>query len=67
MYTGEKTPMMPVSHAKVSVLPLEVLCRQLFAKQRSEEKEDFKFLKESVTLQNTRDYSGYNTKVRRRN
>ena len=56
--------MMPVSHAKVSVLPLEVLCRQVVAKQRSEE-EDFKFLKESVTLQNTPDYSGYNTKVRR--
>ena len=64
IYAGEKKPVMPETHAKIGVLPLRVLCHQVIITRKSKE-DDFGFILDSVTLQNTPDYSGYNTREKR--
>ena len=61
IFAGEKKPKMPGSLAKFGVLPLKILCHQIIIERRGAE-EDFLFLKSSVIIRITPDFSGYNTR-----
>ena len=63
-HSGEKTPTMPESFAKREILPLKVLCKHVLIKERCEV-DDIRFIKDSVTLPEVPDYSGYNRRERR--
>ena len=64
IYSGEKKPQMPKFFALCGVLPLRVLCEQSMITSMSKEK-DFQFIRESLTVPNTPDYGGYNTRQAR--
>ena len=64
VFSGEKTPKMPSSHAKVNVLPLKMLCQIIISRGKAE-CSDFRFLKESATQNNIPDYGGFNNKMKR--
>ena len=64
IYSGEKKPQMPKFFALCGVLPLRVLCEQSMITSMSKEK-DFQFIRESLTVPNTPDYEGYNTRQAR--
>ena len=51
------------SHSKSNVLPLKFLC--MISKHKSQEM-DFSFLKDIIPISSAPDYSGYNTKLRRK-
>ena len=63
VFSGEKTPKMPSSHAKVNALPLKMLCQMIISRGKAE-CSNFRFLKESSTQNSIPDYGGFNNKMK---
>ena len=63
-YKGPKKPVMPDVEAVSNVLPLRVLTHKVLLSRYSDDR-DFQFLKDIVTVKDTPEYSGYNTKLTR--
>lgn len=63
-YEGPKKPAMPDHAARCSPLPLKILAHQVISLKRAKDT-DFQFMKDIVTVQNTPEFGGYNTKLSR--